>query len=42
VSENLTVAARESGVTEDDAKQTLALVGTESGFAGRAEETETV
>jgi branched-chain amino acid transport system permease protein len=27
VSENLTVAARESGVTEDDAKQTLALVG---------------
>jgi branched-chain amino acid transport system permease protein len=27
VSENLTVAARESGVTEDDARQTLALVG---------------
>jgi branched-chain amino acid transport system permease protein len=27
VFENLTVAARESGVTEDDAKQTLALVG---------------
>jgi branched-chain amino acid transport system ATP-binding protein len=27
VSENLTVAARQSGVTEDDAKQTLALVG---------------
>ena len=27
VSENLTVAARESGVTEDDAKRTLALVG---------------
>ena len=27
VSENLTVAARESGVTADDAKQTLALVG---------------
>jgi branched-chain amino acid transport system permease protein len=27
VLENLTVAARESGVTEDDAKQTLALVG---------------
>jgi branched-chain amino acid transport system permease protein len=27
VAENLTVAARESGVTEDDAKNTLALVG---------------
>jgi branched-chain amino acid transport system ATP-binding protein len=27
VFENLTVAARESGVTEDDAKQTLAVVG---------------
>jgi branched-chain amino acid transport system permease protein len=27
VSENLTVAARESGATEDDAKDTLALVG---------------
>jgi len=27
VSENLTVAARESGVTEEDAKKTLALVG---------------
>ena len=27
VSENLTVAARESGVTEEDAKRTLALVG---------------
>jgi branched-chain amino acid transport system ATP-binding protein len=27
VFENLTVAARESGVTEDDAKKTLALVG---------------
>jgi branched-chain amino acid transport system permease protein len=27
VSENLTVAARESGVTEQDAKETLALVG---------------
>ena len=33
--ENLTVAARESGVTEDDAKQTLAVVGME--WAAEAE-----
>jgi ABC-type branched-subunit amino acid transport system ATPase component len=35
VLENLTVAARESGVTEDDAKQTLAVVGME--WAAEAE-----
>jgi ABC-type branched-subunit amino acid transport system ATPase component/ABC-type branched-subunit amino acid transport system permease subunit len=35
VFENLTVAARESSVTEDDAKQTLALVGME--WAAEAE-----
>jgi branched-chain amino acid transport system permease protein len=35
VTENLTVAARESGVTEDGAKQTLALVGMD--WAAQAE-----